>query len=266
MGLPVDLVVAIGPGMMMKAVSDLTRTLSIPTLVSLNSLMVDGTGMCGACRVTVGGTTKFVCVDGPEFDGHQVDFDDLMTRLKRFTEQEKTAVERWSENCRMTNPLQTLTNNTPVSNLAGAAGSTSNFKFAVPSGVSSVTIALSGGTGDADLYVKYGQLATTSVYDQRPYLGGNSETVTITYGFSVTAQGNLSEFSSIASSPTVTTTLTGSQPSRWHQPRTCRGRQRLGRCHKVGQGHARRSPPATARGRMPACRRRARSQTPPGPR
>lgn len=78
------------------------------------------------------------------------------------------------------NPLQPLTNNTPVSNLAGAAGSTSNFKFAVPSGVSSVTIALSGGTGDADLYVKYGQLATTSVYDQRPYLGGNNETVTIT--------------------------------------------------------------------------------------
>ena len=71
---PVDLVVAIGPGVMMKAVSDLTRTLSIPTLVSLNSLMVDGTGMCGCCRITVGNTTKFVCVDGPEFDGHQVDF------------------------------------------------------------------------------------------------------------------------------------------------------------------------------------------------
>ena len=77
------------------------------------------------------------------------------------------------------NPLQPLTNNVPVSNLAGAAGSTSNFRFAVPSGVSSVTIALSGGTGDADLYVKYGQLATTSVYDQRPYLGGNAETVTL---------------------------------------------------------------------------------------
>ncbi|WP_293995431.1 lysyl oxidase family protein [Sphaerotilus sp.] len=78
------------------------------------------------------------------------------------------------------NPLQALVNNTPVGNLAGAQGSTANFKFAVPSGVSSVTIALSGGTGDADLYVKYGQLATTSVYDQRPYLNGNNETVTVT--------------------------------------------------------------------------------------
>jgi hypothetical protein len=77
------------------------------------------------------------------------------------------------------NPLQPLVNNTPVSNLAGAQSSLANFRFAVPSGVSSVTIALSGGSGDADLYVKYGQLATTSVYDQRPYLGGNNETVTI---------------------------------------------------------------------------------------
>lgn len=79
----------------------------------------------------------------------------------------------------ITNPLQALTNNTPVANLAGAQGSVSNFRFAVPAGMASVTISLSGGTGDADLYVKYGQLATTSVYDQRPYLGGNTETVTI---------------------------------------------------------------------------------------
>lgn len=79
----------------------------------------------------------------------------------------------------ISNPLQVLANNTPVGNLAGTQGSTANFRFAVPSGVSSVTFSLSGGTGDADLYVKYGQLATTSVYDQRPYLGGNNETVTI---------------------------------------------------------------------------------------
>ena len=60
-------------------------------MVSLNPLMVDGTGMCGGCRVKIGGQVKFACVDGPDFDGHQVDFDDLMTRLRRFTEQEKTA-------------------------------------------------------------------------------------------------------------------------------------------------------------------------------
>jgi hypothetical protein len=77
-------------------------------MVSLNPLMVDGTGMCGGCRVKIGSQVKFACVDGPDFDGHQVDFDDLMTRLKRFTTQERAAVERWSETCRMTNPLKTL--------------------------------------------------------------------------------------------------------------------------------------------------------------
>jgi ferredoxin--NADP+ reductase len=71
---------------MMKAVSALTKTLGIPTLVSLNAIMVDGTGMCGACRISVGGQTKFVCVDGPEFDGHEVDFDLLMHRLRIFNE------------------------------------------------------------------------------------------------------------------------------------------------------------------------------------
>jgi ferredoxin/flavodoxin---NADP+ reductase len=81
-----DYAVAIGPVPMMKAVSALTRQLGIPTLVSLNAIMVDGTGMCGACRVSVGGKTKFVCVDGPEFDGHQVDFDLLMHRLRTFNE------------------------------------------------------------------------------------------------------------------------------------------------------------------------------------
>ena len=100
--------VAIGPPIMMKGCAEATRAHKIKTMVSLNPLMVDGTGMCGGCRVKIGGEVKFACVDGPDFDGHQVDFDDLMTRLRRFAEQEKTAVERWSENCRMTNPLQTL--------------------------------------------------------------------------------------------------------------------------------------------------------------
>ena len=75
-----DLCVAIGPMIMMKFVSLLTKELQIPTIVSLNPIMVDGTGMCGACRVTVGGKVKFACVDGPEFDGHLVDFDEAMTR------------------------------------------------------------------------------------------------------------------------------------------------------------------------------------------
>ncbi len=103
-----DEVVAIGPPIMMKGCAETTREHKIKTMVSLNPLMVDGTGMCGGCRVKIGGQVKFACVDGPDFDGHQVDFDDLMTRLKRFTTQERSAVERWSENCRMTNPLKTL--------------------------------------------------------------------------------------------------------------------------------------------------------------
>ena len=101
-------VVAIGPPIMMKGCAETTREHKIKTMVSLNPLMVDGTGMCGGCRVKIGGQVKFACVDGPDFDGHQVDFDDLMTRLKRFTTQERTAVERWSDTCRMTNPLKTL--------------------------------------------------------------------------------------------------------------------------------------------------------------
>ncbi|MCJ7642947.1 MAG: NADPH-dependent glutamate synthase, partial [Candidatus Aminicenantes bacterium] len=96
---PVDLVVAIGPAVMMKAVSDLTRTLGIPTLVSLNSLMVDGTGMCGCCRITVGNTTKFVCVDGPEFDGHLVDFAELLKRSDMYRREEHRAL--WDHECRL---------------------------------------------------------------------------------------------------------------------------------------------------------------------
>ena len=80
----VDLCLTIGPAIMMKFVSLLTKKYEIPTLASLNTIMVDGTGMCGACRVTVGGKTRFVCVDGPEFDAHQVDFDEMLMRLKAY--------------------------------------------------------------------------------------------------------------------------------------------------------------------------------------
>lgn len=80
----VDLCVTIGPAIMMKFVSLLTEKYKIPTMASLNTIMVDGTGMCGACRVTVGGKTQFVCVDGPEFDAHQVDFDEMLMRLRAY--------------------------------------------------------------------------------------------------------------------------------------------------------------------------------------
>jgi len=91
----VGLVVAIGPLVMMKACAHVTRPPGIRTLVSLNSIMVDGTGMCGSCRVTVGGKMKFACVDGPDFDGHGVDFDELMLRQKRFEREEREAMERY---------------------------------------------------------------------------------------------------------------------------------------------------------------------------
>jgi len=86
-------VVAIGPVPMMKAVANITKEYDVPTLVSLNPIMVDGTGMCGGCRVTVGGETKFACVDGPEFDGHKVDFDELWMRLQAYIEDEKKCHE-----------------------------------------------------------------------------------------------------------------------------------------------------------------------------
>ncbi|RQD74163.1 MAG: sulfide/dihydroorotate dehydrogenase-like FAD/NAD-binding protein [Halanaerobium sp. MSAO_Bac5] len=85
----IDLVVAIGPVPMMKAVADMTEEYGIETIVSLNAIMVDGTGMCGACRITVGGETKFTCVDGPSFDAHQVDFAELMNRLSFYTNEEE---------------------------------------------------------------------------------------------------------------------------------------------------------------------------------
>ena len=84
----VDLCVTIGPAIMMKFVALLTKRYEVPTMASLNTIMVDGTGMCGACRVTVGGKTKFVCVDGPEFDAHQVDFDEMLMRLGAYRELE----------------------------------------------------------------------------------------------------------------------------------------------------------------------------------
>ena len=85
----VDLVVTIGPAIMMKFVALLTKKYEIPTMCSLNTIMVDGTGMCGACRVTVGSRTKFVCIDGPEFDAHQVDFDEMLMRLHSYDDENK---------------------------------------------------------------------------------------------------------------------------------------------------------------------------------
>jgi ferredoxin--NADP+ reductase len=85
------MVVAIGPPVMMKFCAETTRPFGVHTVVSLNTIMIDGTGMCGGCRVTVGGETKFVCVDGPEFDGHQVDFDNMIQRLGAYKTQEKEA-------------------------------------------------------------------------------------------------------------------------------------------------------------------------------
>lgn len=98
---PVHAVYAIGPLPMMKAVASVTRPSGIATLVSLNTIMVDGTGMCGGCRVTVGGQMRFACVDGPEFDAHQVDFDELMMRNRTYLEFERAADERMHR-CRLT--------------------------------------------------------------------------------------------------------------------------------------------------------------------
>jgi NAD(P)H-flavin reductase len=92
----IDLVFAVGPVPMMKFVSKTTEAKKIPTIVSLNSIMVDGTGMCGACRVNVGGQMKFACVDGPEFDGHQVDFNELMGRLNAYKKYETESDEIWA--------------------------------------------------------------------------------------------------------------------------------------------------------------------------
>lgn len=97
-GADYDLVIAIGPVPMMKAVCNLTKPYGIKTIVSMNPIMIDGTGMCGGCRLTVGGKTKFACVDGPDFDGHEVDFDELMKRNVTYRNLEQKAREK---NCRL---------------------------------------------------------------------------------------------------------------------------------------------------------------------
>jgi ferredoxin--NADP+ reductase len=98
-GARIDRVIAVGPVPMMKAVSKVTKQHNIKTIVSLNPIMLDATGMCGVCRVTIGGEVKFTCVDGPEFDAHQVDFDELATRLSQYKDKEQIAVEK-CEKCK----------------------------------------------------------------------------------------------------------------------------------------------------------------------
>lgn len=95
-GEKVDYCITVGPPIMMKFVCETTRPYKIPTFASLNTMMVDGTGMCGGCRLTVGGETKYVCVDGPEFDGHQVDFNAMMKRLGMYKEFEKQAYDKFN--------------------------------------------------------------------------------------------------------------------------------------------------------------------------
>jgi len=96
-GEKVDRVIAIGPAIMMKFCSKTTEPFGIKTIVSLNPIMVDGTGMCGCCRVSVGGETKFACVDGPDFDGHQVDWDLLFARQRIYLDEEKCSFEQWQK-------------------------------------------------------------------------------------------------------------------------------------------------------------------------
>ena len=99
-GEAMDVVLAIGPVVMMKAVAELTRSFKVETLVSLNPIMMDGTGMCGACRVMVDDTVQFACVDGPEFDAHKVDFDLLVARQKMYSPQEKLSMEIFDKKCK----------------------------------------------------------------------------------------------------------------------------------------------------------------------
>jgi len=96
-GLKIDRVIAVGPVVMMRAVARLTEPSGIPTIVSLNPIMLDATGMCGVCRCEIGGQTKFACVDGPEFDGHQVNFDLLLARQRNYLAEEKEALEKWRQ-------------------------------------------------------------------------------------------------------------------------------------------------------------------------
>jgi len=96
-GKKIDVIFAVGPVIMMREVAKATKPFGIKTFVSLNPIMVDGTGMCGACRVSVGGVTKFGCVDGPDFDAHQVDFDELMKRLSSFKTMEQKSIDEWNK-------------------------------------------------------------------------------------------------------------------------------------------------------------------------
>jgi ferredoxin--NADP+ reductase len=100
-GKKIDFVLAIGPIPMMRAVAEVTRPHDIKTVVSLNPIMIDGTGMCGGCRVTVGGETKFACVDGPEFDAHQVDFKILVDRNRMYAEYEKKSMQMYEHECKL---------------------------------------------------------------------------------------------------------------------------------------------------------------------
>jgi sulfide dehydrogenase subunit beta len=105
----IDECIAIGPPIMMKGCAEATRPHGIRTMVSLNPIMVDGTGMCGGCRVKIGDRIKFACVDGPDFDGHEVDFDDLMSRLSRYRATEQQATARFEESCRMRGEFEAAT-------------------------------------------------------------------------------------------------------------------------------------------------------------
>jgi NAD(P)H-flavin reductase len=98
-GRKIDRVIAIGPGIMMKFCAKTTEPFKVKTIVSLNPIMVDGTGMCGCCRVSVGGVTKFACVDGPDFDGHQVDWDLLFARQRTYLDEEKQSLNQWQSQC-----------------------------------------------------------------------------------------------------------------------------------------------------------------------
>ena len=108
-GETIDQVVAVGPVPLMRAVCKVTEPAGIHTVVSLNPIMVDGTGMCGGCRVSVGGETKFVCVDGPEFDGHKVDFDLLTKRLRTYAEQERQSMAEYDHSCRLEPEIKRIT-------------------------------------------------------------------------------------------------------------------------------------------------------------
>lgn len=107
-GTKIDFVLAIGPIPMMKAVSDLTKPHGIKTVVSLNPIMIDGTGMCGGCRVAVGGKVKFACVDGPEFDAHDVDFKNLTDRNQMYQEYEKKSLEKYEHECKLNKQIKTV--------------------------------------------------------------------------------------------------------------------------------------------------------------